>query len=171
MSKLTRTRLYTTWKSMKARCYNPSHKSYALYGGRGIIVCPQWLASFQCFKDWAMSTDYQEHLTIDRYPNKDGDYEPDNCRWATWKEQERNRNNNIAPITAFGETKPIWDWLEDSRCTVSRNTLLLRLGTGRDPEWSMTAETLKVTRRRKPHSEETKLRMSEAAKNRKARTV
>lgn len=164
----TLTRLYITWRGMKARCYKPYHKSYRLYGGRGITVCQQWLESFDCFKEWADANGYEEHLTIDRFPDKNGNYEPSNCRWATWKEQERNRNNNIAPITAFGETKPIWDWLEDERCKVSRYVLLLRIETGRETEWALTAP-VHSERRRKPHSSETREKQSAKAKEREAR--
>ena len=161
----TRTRLYVTWRNMKSRCYNPSHKSYAIYGAKGISVCQQWRDSFECFKEWAITNGYEEHLTIDRYPDKNGDYEPSNCRWVTWQEQERNRNNNIAPIIAFGETKPIWDWLKDERCKVPRSTLLLRIKTRRDPEWAMTAPAHSEVRRR-PTSHETRVRMSASAKRR-----
>lgn len=161
MSIKTRTRLYTTWRNMKSRCYNPSHKSYSTYGGKGITVCEEWRNSFEAFKEWALTSGYDENLTIDRYPNKNGNYEPLNCRWATWQEQERNRNNNLPSITAFGETKAIWDWLADSRCKVSRNVLLMRIETGRDPEWALTAKQHQE-HRCKPLSEETKKRISEA---------
>ncbi len=169
MSIKTRTPLYAVWRGMRVRCYNPSHKSYRFYGGIGIAVCQQWINSFECFKEWAMSNGYRKGLTIDRYPNKSGNYEPGNCRWATWTEQERNRKDNISPITAFGETKRIWDWLEDARCKVSRNTLLLRLKTGRDSEWAMTEPYRAAPPRRKPHSEATKLKISEKANERAER--
>ena len=168
MARRKRARLYTIWRGIKLRCYTPSHKSYSVYGGAGITVCSEWKNSFTVFRDWAIENGYNDQLTIDRYPDKKGNYEPSNCRWATWEEQERNRKDNIPPITAFGETKPIWDWLNDERCKVSRNTLLLRLQTGRDSEWAMTIPCRQNTRRQ-PHSEATRLKMSEKAKAREER--
>jgi hypothetical protein len=98
----SRTRLYTTWSKMKGRCLNSNDQRFDYYGGRGIKVCRSWMRSFEAFRQWAMAHGYESHLTIDRFPNKNGDYEPSNCRWATYAEQNRNRRDNN-PITHNGE--------------------------------------------------------------------
>ena len=87
------TRIYRIWKRMKSRCYNKNTEDYKKwYGKNGIIVCDDWKNNFQSFYDWAMSNGYQENLTIDRI-NPDGNYEPDNCRWADAKTQSQNRKS------------------------------------------------------------------------------
>ncbi|QEM43310.1 HNH endonuclease [Bacillus phage Chotacabras] len=78
---MSRTRLYTIWKNMKQRCYNPKRKRYEYYGARGIKVCDEW-HDFVPFMEWAMSNGYTEELTIDRI-DSDKDYEPSNCHWIT----------------------------------------------------------------------------------------
>lgn len=88
-------RLYCVWWGMKVRCYNPKHKGYHRYGGRGITVCDEWINDFQSFCDWAMANGYDENAprgkcTIDRIDNDKG-YSPANCRWVDMKVQNQNR--------------------------------------------------------------------------------
>ena len=84
------TRLYNIWWRMKHRCQSPSNKDWLRYGGRGIEVCDEW-QEFVTFKNWAFDNGYLNTLTIDRI-NNDGNYEPNNCRWSTMKEQNMNRH-------------------------------------------------------------------------------
>lgn len=87
-------RLYRIWICMKNRCYNKNDDHYRIYGERGITVCDEWRTDYKSFYDWSMANGYDKGLTIDRI-DVNGNYEPGNCRWATIKEQSRNKRNSI----------------------------------------------------------------------------
>lgn len=102
--------LYVVWARMLQRCNNTKDAAYKNYGGRGIQVCLAWKNSYLTFKEWALKSGWQKGLTLDR-KNNDGSYTPINCRWATRKEQTRNRRTTVF-ITHNGETKPLAEWAE-----------------------------------------------------------
>jgi len=77
-------------RDMKARCYNENHPRYCQYGGRGIIVCDAWF-TFSNFKEWALSSGYNDDMTIDRIDNNKG-YNPENCQWLTKSEHSIKTN-------------------------------------------------------------------------------
>lgn len=103
--------IHTAWHGILQRCENPNNPSYHYYGGRGIKVCDEWHDA-QVFIDWALANGWQKGLTLDRI-DSNGNYEPGNCRWATRKEQARNRRNNCL-ITFNGKTQRLADWAEET---------------------------------------------------------
>lgn len=124
------------FRGMVRRCYDPSHKSYENYGGRGIKICDAWLNSFETF-----STDIGERPSarhsIDRVDN-DGDYEPGNCKWSTPREQANNRRSTVY-VNAFGECKPLSVFLEDYK--IAPSTFFNRVSVlGWDVETALITE-------------------------------
>ncbi len=90
-------RLYNIWKNARQRCRNPKATDFEIYGGRGITFSDVW-DDFTVFQEWALASGYRDDLTLDRIdPN--GNYEPSNCRWATWEEQRHNqrRTREVMP--------------------------------------------------------------------------
>lgn len=107
--------MYNTWAAMLQRCYYQSHKNYNEYGGAGIKVCDRWLGE-NGFENFLADMGEKPSLkhSLDRFPNKSGDYGPDNCRWATQKEQCRNLRKNVF-ITFNNETLCIAEMAEKYR--------------------------------------------------------
>lgn len=103
------TKPYHVWHDIKQRCFNPNNKAYKNYGARGITLCKEW-EDPKNFCEWAFANGYKEGLTIDRI-DVNGNYEPNNCRWADMKTQLRNRRNNHY-ITFNNETHCITEWAE-----------------------------------------------------------
>lgn len=118
---------YRSWGCMIHRCTNKNNDYYANYGGRGITVCSEWRHSFEQF--YADMGEKPEGTSIDRIDNDKG-YSKENCRWATWSEQNRNRrdNNNI---TYNGRTQCIAAWAEE--LNLKRRTICKRIKLG----WSI----------------------------------
>lgn len=102
------TRIYRIWQGMKTRCFDINDKRYERYGERGITVCEEWKNNFLSFYDWSMANGYDENLSIDRIDN-DGNYCPENCRWATLKEQANNRSSNVK-YKIGNVTKKLSEW-------------------------------------------------------------
>lgn len=138
---MTGERLYNEWRDMKRRCYNPHSPIFKDYGGRGITVCAEWANSFEAFRDWALANGYRDDLTLDREDN-DGPYCPENCRWATKKEQGNNKRSNHM-LTYRGTTQTVAQWADETG--ISYATLQKRLKYG----WSVERTLTTPTRKRK----------------------
>jgi hypothetical protein len=108
---MTKSREYNIWIGMKARCLDIKATSFKRYGALGIKVCHRWLESFQNFLD-DMGLCPSVNHSLDRYPNNKGDYTPNNCRWATPKEQARNTKNNVY-IIYNGRRRLLVEWAEE----------------------------------------------------------
>jgi len=123
------TRLYTVWAAMRRRCYSKADTRYHDYGGRGITVCDRWRHSFEAFL--ADMGECPPGMELDRKDN-DGPYSPENCRWATKKQQGRNKRNNRL-VTFEGKTHPLVVWCERFGLHYYR-TLQRLTRDGRTPE-------------------------------------
>lgn len=97
--------LYRRYKDMKSRCYNKNNCNYKYYGARGIIICNEWLGEngYDSFKNWSLENGYKKELSLDKI-NNDGNYEPNNCRWATSSIQNINmRHKNSSGFVGIGK--------------------------------------------------------------------
>ena len=132
---------YTSWSGLKQRCTNKKHHGYKSYGGRGIKICKRWRNSFKNFFDDMGRKPSPKH-TLDRI-NNDRGYFPSNCRWATAKQQGRNRRNN-KKITFQGERLCLSAWAE--KLSICYPTLQARLRTGWSIEKTLTCPLLRSGR-------------------------
>lgn len=131
------TKTYKSWDSMKQRCNNPNNKDYENYGGRGITVCEEWQEFCNFFKDMG---ECPEGCSLDRTDNDHG-YNKENCRWATDKQQARNRRDN-RKLTFNGKTKCLTFFAEEYG--IPRRTLQNRLDMYHWPlEKALTTQTRK----------------------------
>ena len=102
---------YRSWQRMKQRCYDPNTTGYEAWGGRGITVCPLWRDSFESFLS-DMGAKPKGRFSIERVDN-DGNYEPDNCYWATARQQARNTRRNRL-ISFNNRTMNVVEWAEET---------------------------------------------------------
>lgn len=105
------TRIYRIWQAMKQRCLNPNTCNYKYYGGRGVVVCDEWINDIKSFHTWAVNNGYADDLTIDRI-DVNGSYEPSNCRWVSMKEQCNKNKANIYEIELHGEKYSLRDFVD-----------------------------------------------------------
>lgn len=137
------TKEYGSWKSLKSRCFNINDQAYQYYGGRGITVCDRWMNSFENFYKDMGPAPSGEH-SIDRIDN-DGDYEPNNCRWVTYKEQNRNTRGNR--MVKIGDVfKSLAEWAED--VGGNYHAIRMRLIRGWPPEKAIYGKLRKWNRQK-----------------------
>jgi hypothetical protein len=129
----SKTGTYRSWTAMQTRCHNPNSKYYAQYGGRGIKVCDRWRSSFEDFL--ADMGERPEGMTLDRFPNVDGDYEPGNCRWATTEQQANNRQDSVY-LEHDGRRMTISQWSRETGFGLG--TISVRLKAGWSVEDTLT---------------------------------
>lgn len=144
---MSKTRTYKIWAGMIKRCTNEKCKSYDRYGGRGIKVCDRWLTSFDNFLADMGSAPLR--MSIDRFPDNNGNYEPGNCRWATVKQQNSN-TRRTRNLEFRGETLPIAIWAK--RIGVHEQTLFSRINNGWSIEDALTIKPMRGNRHSKSSS-------------------
>lgn len=119
------TRIHKIWTSMRNRCTNKSNPAYKDYGARGISVCEDW-ESFEVFYQWAVATGYNDSLTIDRI-DVNGNYCPENCRWAT-RQMQANNKRTSRRVQYNGEVHTVSEWARIKN--ISKTLIKSRLDAG-----------------------------------------
>ena len=125
-----KTRIYNIWSAMKQRCLNENCHCFKYYGSRNVSICPEWVDKkdgFKNFLEWAKKSGYSDNLTIDRV-DVNGNYCPENCRWATTKQQARNKTNNHI-VEYNGISLCLTEWAE--YLGVNSGTLISGINRGR----------------------------------------
>ena len=131
-------RLYLVWMDMRRRCRDPKDANYERYGGRGITVCDEW-QDYETFRKWAYSTGYDKtapghQCTIDRI-DTNGNYSPENCRWADAKTQCNNKRNNVL-IEFDGRVQTASQWADETG--IDDKTITRRIKSGWTVEKALT---------------------------------
>lgn len=128
-----KTKEYHIWRGIIARCENPNNKNFHQYGGRGISICKEWRNDFTKFLKDVGKKPTPKH-TIDRV-DSNGNYEPNNCKWSTWKEQQNNKRSNKM-LTLNGKSLTVSQWAE--QLGVKQGTLYMRVHRGWSDEKILT---------------------------------
>lgn len=120
------TRVYRIYAKIKRRCFAEDDPAFPRYGGRGITMCNEWKDSFESFSHWAYASGYRDDLSIDRIDN-DGNYSPENCRWANVYEQANNKRNSTR-YSYQGKTQTLASWCREKN--MSYKVVWYRLSKG-----------------------------------------
>lgn len=153
---MSRSQLYKVWIGIKQRCYNPNCRTYYKYGAKGIKMCDEWKNDFYSFAKWSLANGYKEEkgikcnkLTIDRI---DGlkDYNPNNCRWATYTEQNTNLSmlkSNTSGYVGVSWSKKDKRWL----CVISIKNKSHRIGAYKTQKEAVVARNKFIEENKLPH--------------------
>jgi len=134
----SKTPLFQTWCNIKSRCYNPKCAEYRVYGKLGVTLYKPWLDDFEAFEIGVGPRPSPQH-SLDRFPDPAGNYEPGNVRWATKKEQARNKRNNVV-LELNGVRKCLSEWAEVTGLKFA--AIRSRLGRGWSVERTLTTPVL-----------------------------
>lgn len=126
-------RTWNSWRAMRSRCERKNDVHFGNYGARGITVCERWLKFEPFLADMGIRP---AGLTLDRFPNRDGNYEPTNCRWATSLEQSHNSASTGQLIEFQGRAQSVNGWASERR--LGKNTIHRRLAAGWSIERALT---------------------------------
>lgn len=140
--------LANVWRCMRWRCDKERSRKAKYYRDRGITYCKEW-SDLTTFINWCVANGWKKGLELDRYPNKDGNYEPGNIRFATRVQNMRNTSFNHL-VTAWNETKPLAAWVEDERCQVTGKAIVHRLSGKAKRKWT-PEEAISAPSRQRRH--------------------